>query len=245
MRAGKFGIERMLHTRVQVQHQRPAIGQPQQGVPARVGPPVVGVDAIERIVRDQVFGLHQPAPGIAQQPAFIGNADIEIGSVLRQMRLDLIGGDQAHEAEPARVGVPDAGRRPIANGAAAEMFVLAGDGRGLLELTQLFAVEGEAAGHAVGLRAGAAAQFQHVAEPLGGDQAGAAEVAFQHGVGGGGGAVDDQRHLRQRRHLAQHADSRRARGQPRQRLDPLHRNDRIGARRQRARRCGSPAGARA
>ena len=51
---------------------------------------------------------------------------------------------------------------------------------------------GEAAGHAVGVRAGAAAELEDVAEALGGDQAGAGEAALEDGVGGGGGAVDDQ-----------------------------------------------------
>ncbi len=51
---------------------------------------------------------------------------------------------------------------------------------------------GEAAGHAVGVGAGAAAEFEHVAEAHRGDEAGAGEAAFEHGVGGGGGAVDDE-----------------------------------------------------
>ena len=51
---------------------------------------------------------------------------------------------------------------------------------------------GEAAGHAVGVGAGAAAELEDVAEALGGDQAGAGEAALEDGVGGGGGAVDDE-----------------------------------------------------
>ena len=50
----------------------------------------------------------------------------------------------------------------------------------------------EAAGHAVGLRTGAAAELEHVAEARGGDEPGPREPALEHGVGGGGGAVDDQ-----------------------------------------------------
>ena len=57
----------------------------------------------------------------------------------------------------------------------------------------------EAAGHAVGLRAGAAAELEHVAEARGGDQAGAGEAALEHGVGGGGGAVHDQVDVGERR----------------------------------------------
>ena len=51
---------------------------------------------------------------------------------------------------------------------------------------------GEAAGHAVGVGPGAAAELEDVAEALGGDEAGAGEAALEDGVGGGGGAVDDE-----------------------------------------------------
>ena len=64
------------------------------------------------------------------------------------MRLDLIGRRQPHEAEPTRVRKADAGGRVVADRAGAEMLVLAGDGRGLLELAQLHPIQGEAAGHA-------------------------------------------------------------------------------------------------
>ena len=50
----------------------------------------------------------------------------------------------------------------------------------------------ELAGHAVGLRPGAAAKFEHVAETLRGDEARAAELAFENGVCGGRGAVHDE-----------------------------------------------------
>src|SRR5690606_29593370 len=65
-----------------------------------------------------------------------------------RMGLDRVGRDQAHEAEAAGVGEAEAGRGAVAHGAEAEVLVLAGGGGGLLELAQLFAVEGEAAGHA-------------------------------------------------------------------------------------------------
>ena len=45
--------------------------------------------------------------------------------------------------------------------------------------------------HAIGLRPGAAAQLQHIAETGGGDQPGPAQLALQHGVCRGSGAVDD------------------------------------------------------
>ena len=64
------------------------------------------------------------------------------------MGLDQVGRDQPHEAEPAGVGVADASRGAVADGAAAEMFVLARDGRRLFELAQQRPVQGEAAGHA-------------------------------------------------------------------------------------------------
>ena len=51
---------------------------------------------------------------------------------------------------------------------------------------------GEAAGHAVGVGPRAAAELEDVAEALGGDQAGAGEAALEQGVGGDGGAVDEE-----------------------------------------------------
>ena len=48
----------------------------------------------------------------------------------------------------------------------------------------------EIALHAIGLWPGTAAKLQHVAETCGGDQPGAAELAFEHGVGRRRGAVD-------------------------------------------------------
>src|SRR5690606_4121107 len=59
-----------------------------------------------------------------------------------RMSLDLVARDQAHEAEAAGVGEADAGRGAGADGAQAEMLVLAGHGGGLLELAELRAVEG-------------------------------------------------------------------------------------------------------
>ena len=46
--------------------------------------------------------------------------------------------------------------------------------------------------HPVSLRPCASAEFEHVAEAQGGDEAGFRQLAFQHGVGRGGGAVDDE-----------------------------------------------------
>ena len=64
------------------------------------------------------------------------------------MVLDPVCGDQAHEAEAARVRKAHAGLGPASDGAEAHVLVLAGNGRRLLELAQLLAVQGEAAGHA-------------------------------------------------------------------------------------------------
>ncbi len=65
-----------------------------------------------------------------------------------RVRLHLIGGDQAHEAEAAGIGEADAVGGAVTSGAEAHVLVLARDGRRLLELAQLAPVEGEAAGHA-------------------------------------------------------------------------------------------------
>ena len=51
--------------------------------------------------------------------------------------------------------------------------------------------------HAIGLRPCAAAKFQNIAEPGGGNQPSAAELAFQNGVGRRCRAMDDKRHARQ------------------------------------------------
>jgi hypothetical protein len=51
---------------------------------------------------------------------------------------------------------------------------------------------GEGPVHSVGLWSGAAAKFQDVAEACGGDKAGLCQLAFEDGVGGGGGAVNDE-----------------------------------------------------
>lgn len=50
----------------------------------------------------------------------------------------------------------------------------------------------ERAGHAIGLRPGTPAEFDDIAEPGGGDHAGPRQTALQHGIGGGGGAMNDQ-----------------------------------------------------
>ena len=50
----------------------------------------------------------------------------------------------------------------------------------------------EGAGHAVGLGPGAPAQLERVAEAARGDQPDLGDLALQHRVGGGRGAVDDQ-----------------------------------------------------
>ncbi len=55
----------------------------------------------------------------------------------------------------------------------------------------------EMAVHPVGLRTGAAAKLQHVAESGRGDETGFRKLALQHRVGRGGRAVDDQVDLRQ------------------------------------------------
>ena len=53
----------------------------------------------------------------------------------------------------------------------------------------------EGAGHAVGLRPRAAAELEHVAKAAGRDQAHPRELALEHGVGGGGRAMDDRGEL--------------------------------------------------
>ena len=51
--------------------------------------------------------------------------------------------------------------------------------------------------HAIRLRPCAAPEFKHVTKSGGGDQAGAAELALQYGVGRRCRAMDDERHARQ------------------------------------------------
>ena len=50
----------------------------------------------------------------------------------------------------------------------------------------------EGAGHAVGLGPRAPAELEAIAEAARGDQTDLGELALEHGVGGGGGAVDDE-----------------------------------------------------
>jgi len=50
----------------------------------------------------------------------------------------------------------------------------------------------EASGHAVGIGACATAEFEHVAKPGCGNQPAARSLAFEHGVGGDRGAVDQR-----------------------------------------------------
>ena len=50
---------------------------------------------------------------------------------------------------------------------------------------------------AVDVAPGVAADLQHVAEPVGRQQHAAGQLAFQDGVGGDGGAVQQQAHVRQ------------------------------------------------
>ena len=50
----------------------------------------------------------------------------------------------------------------------------------------------EAAEHAPGVRPGAPAELERIAEALGGDERATHPLALQHGVGADGGAVDDR-----------------------------------------------------